>query len=73
MKLRIGKLILNRSALLKLAFACFLVGIHIGVTIAAHEDGKQSSFLPFMALYIVVIPAILWSVKKDVNAEKADS
>lgn len=67
MTLRIGPYELGSSFLLKLAFVCFLIGIHIGTYLAARSEGKRFPHIAFLAIYLVIIPMIIRRMKGDIK------
>jgi hypothetical protein len=67
-KLRIGRYIITGRVLLKFLFICFLVGLPIGASIAAHEDGQSAKWVPFIGLFVLagrIIQAVIADFKKD--------
>jgi quinol-cytochrome oxidoreductase complex cytochrome b subunit len=68
MPLRIGRYTITSRVLINFLFICFLTGIPVGVMIAAHEDGKQAKWIPFIALFILVgrlLQTMIADFKKD--------
>jgi hypothetical protein len=68
MTLRLGRYIITSRVLVKFLFFCFLLGIPVGVSIAAHSEGRPMTWLPFVALFIVagrVCQTMIADFKKD--------
>lgn len=70
MKLKLGNLILNQRAPVKLFLIFFLFGVLIGVKITIREQGKSMSLIPFMPVYVIIIPALCRGIKKDIDSER---
>ncbi len=64
-KIKLGNIVLNQRALLTILLIFFLIGIPIGVKIATLEAGKRMTLLPFLPIYILVIPALIRGIRKE--------
>ena len=71
MKIKLGTVVLNHRALLKLFLIFFLSGIPIGVAIATLEAGKRMTLLPFLPIYIIVIPALILGIRQEIANERS--
>lgn len=67
MKLKVGSWIIHEKALRKLALILFLIGIHIGVRMAAEDFYRRYSTVNFIILYAILIPRILRNIGDDIE------
>lgn len=70
MKIRLGTAVLNHRALLQLFLIFFLVGVPIGVAVAMLEAGKPVKLLPFLPIYIIIIPVLIRGIRNEIANEQ---
>ena len=67
MKLKVGNWIIHEKALRKIAFVLFLIGIHIGVAVAAKEFYNNFSTSIFIIIHAIIIPQLLRNIGDDIE------
>ncbi len=70
MKIKLGNAVLNQRALVKLFLIFFLTGIPIGVAVATLEAGKPIKLLPFLPIYVIVLPILIRGIRKEIANER---
>ncbi len=71
MKIKLGTVVLDHRALLKLVLIFFLTGVLIGVQVAMLEAGKPMALLPFLPIYVIVLPVLIRGIRQEIANERA--
>ncbi|QJD77493.1 hypothetical protein [Spirosoma rhododendri] len=70
MKIKLGNVVLNYRALVKLFLIFFLFGALIGVKILIRDGHNDVSLLPFMPIFVILIVRLYRGVQKEIDSER---